>query len=96
MRRTRITRMNTNKNQEVFFELVKACLLGKEVQLSQYGDFDFNEIYRLAQEQSVVGLVAAGAAEQCNEPVRGSSCGGYAEGRYLYGACEGAGDGTVL
>ena len=52
--------MNTNKNQEVFFELVKACLLGKEVQLSQYGDFDFNEIYRLAQEQSVVGLVAAG------------------------------------
>ena len=52
--------MNTNKNQEVFFELVKAGLWGKEVQLSQYGDFDFNEIYRLAQEQSVVGLLAAG------------------------------------
>lgn len=60
MWRTRITRMNTNKNQEVFFELVKAGLWGKEVQLSQYGDFDFNEIYRLAQEQSVVGLVASG------------------------------------
>jgi hypothetical protein len=52
--------MNTNKNQEVFFELVKAGLWEKEVQLSQYGDFDFNEIYRLAQEQSVVGFVAAG------------------------------------
>lgn len=50
----------TPKNQEVFFELVKAGLWGKEVQLSQYGDFDFNEIYRLAQEQSVVGLVASG------------------------------------
>ena len=52
--------MNTNKNQEVFFELVKAGLWGKEVRLSQYGEIDFNEIYRLAQEQSVVGLVASG------------------------------------
>lgn len=56
----RRTRMNTNKNQEVFFELVKAGLLGKEVRLSQYANIDFNEIYRLAQEQSVVGLLAAG------------------------------------
>lgn len=55
-----IVRMNTNKNQEVFFELVKAGLWGKEVRLSQYGEIDFNEIYRLAQEQSVVGLVASG------------------------------------
>ena len=55
-----ITRMHTNKNQEVFFELVKAGLWEKEVRLSQYGEIDFNEIYRLAQEQSVVGLVAAG------------------------------------
>ena len=52
--------MNTNKNQEVFFELVRAGLWNKEVRLSQYGEIDFNEIYRLAQEQSVVGLVAAG------------------------------------
>lgn len=60
MLRTQITRMNTNKNQEVFFELVKAGLWEKEVRLSQCGEIDFNEIYRLAQEQSVVGLVAAG------------------------------------
>jgi hypothetical protein len=52
--------MNTNKNQEVFFELVKAGLWGQEVLLSQYGDIDFSETYRLAQEQSVVGLLAAG------------------------------------
>ena len=52
--------MNTNKNQEVFFELIIAGLWNKEVRLSQYGDIDFNEIYRLAQEQSVVGLLAAG------------------------------------
>jgi len=52
--------MNTNKNQEAFFELIRAGLWNREVQLSQYGDIDFNEIYRLAQEQSVAGLVAAG------------------------------------
>lgn len=55
-----ITRMNMNKDQEVFFELVKAGLWGQEVLLSQYGDIDFSETYRLAQEQSVVGLLAAG------------------------------------
>ena len=60
MWRTRITRMNTNKNQKVFFELIRTGLWNKEVRLSQYGDIDFNEIYRLAQEQSVVGLLAAG------------------------------------
>lgn len=52
--------MKTNKNQKVFFELIRAGLWNKEVRLSQYGDIDFNEIYRLAQEQSVVGLLAAG------------------------------------
>ena len=57
---TRITRMNTNKNQEVFFELVNAGLWGKEIQLSKYGEIDFEKVYRLAQEQSVVGLLVAG------------------------------------
>ena len=44
MWRTRIIRMNTNKNQEVFFELVKAGLWNNEVRLSQYDNIDFNEI----------------------------------------------------
>jgi len=52
--------MNTNKNQQVFFELVRAGLWKKEFSLSKYGEIDFEEVYRLAQEQSVVGLWAAG------------------------------------
>jgi len=48
------------KNTEAFFELVQAGLWEKEVQLSSYGKLVFGEIYRLASEQSVIGLVAAG------------------------------------
>jgi hypothetical protein len=40
--------------------LVRAGLWEKEVQLASFGQIDFNEVYRLAEEQSVVGLVAAG------------------------------------
>ena len=39
---------------------MRAGLWGKDVQLSQYSEIDYNEVYRLAEEQSVVGLVAAG------------------------------------
>lgn len=49
-----------SNNQQAFLQLVRAGLWEKEVRLSQYGDVDFNEMYRLAQEQSVIGLVAAG------------------------------------
>lgn len=49
-----------NNNTEAFFALVGAGLWEKDVQLSSYGDIDFKEVYRLAEEQSVVGLVAAG------------------------------------
>lgn len=52
--------MNKDKNTEVFFALVQAGLWEKEVRLSQIGDIDFMDVYRLAVEQSVVGLVAAG------------------------------------
>ena len=47
-------------NVEAFFALVKAGLWEKVIPLSQYGEIDFNEVYRLAEEQSVVGTVAAG------------------------------------
>lgn len=40
--------------------LVRAGLWEKDVQLLPYGELDFNAIYKLAQEQSVVGLLAAG------------------------------------
>ena len=52
--------MKLNNNQKAFFALVKAGLWEKEVRLSPFGDIDFNIVYRLAEEQSVVGLVAAG------------------------------------
>ena len=49
-----------DKNQEAFFALVRAGLWEKEVLLLPYGEVDFAEVLRLAEEQSVVGLVAAG------------------------------------
>lgn len=52
--------MNTNTNTKAFFELVRAGLWGKEVRLSNYENIDFAEVYRLAEEQSVIGMVAAG------------------------------------
>ena len=50
----------TNNNQLLFFALVRAGLWEKEVRLLPYGDIDYAEVMRLAQEQAVVGLVAAG------------------------------------
>jgi len=49
-----------NKNEQAFFALVRAGLWEEDVQLLPYGDVDWDEVYRLAQEQSVLGLVAAG------------------------------------
>lgn len=50
----------TNINQQAFFALVRAGLWEKEVRLLPYGKVDYAEIMRLAQEQAVVGQVAAG------------------------------------
>ncbi len=49
-----------NKNIDAFLDLVKAGLWEKDVRLEQYGKIDFEEIYRLAGEQSVLGLVTVG------------------------------------
>lgn len=50
-----------NDSISAFFELVRAGLWEEEVRLEQYGrSLDYNEILRLSEEQSVVGLVAAG------------------------------------
>ena len=45
---------------EAFFALVRGGLWETEVQLASYGEVDYAEIMRLAQEQAIVGLVAAG------------------------------------
>jgi len=52
--------MLLDKNQQAFFELLRGGLWEEDARLSQYKDIDFSAIMRLAEEQSVVGLVAAG------------------------------------
>ncbi len=52
--------MIVNIHQGVFIELLRAGLWEKEVRLSPYKDIDFSEVYRISEEQSVIGLVAAG------------------------------------
>ena len=47
-------------NTQAFFALVRAGLWESEVRLLPLGKINFNMIYRMAQEQSLVGLVAAG------------------------------------
>ena len=49
-----------DNNTKAFLELVRAGLWEKEARLSQFGRVDYNVVMRLAEEQSVVGLVAAG------------------------------------
>lgn len=49
-------------NIEAFLELVRAGLWEKEARLSQFGKVDYENIYRLSEEQTVDGLVAAGFA----------------------------------
>ena len=51
--------MITN-TQEIFLLLLKAGLWKRDVELRNYGNTDFSEILRLAEEQSVIGLIAAG------------------------------------
>lgn len=49
-----------SNNSEVFFDLLRAGLWEKDVHLLPYGEIDFAEVLRLAEEQSVIGLVSAG------------------------------------
>jgi hypothetical protein len=49
-----------NNTIDAFFALVRAGLWEKDVMLSHFGEVDYNEVYQLAKEQSVVGLLAAG------------------------------------
>ena len=52
--------MRKDNTIEAFFALVRAGLWETEVQLTSYREVDYDDILRLAQEQAVVGLVAAG------------------------------------
>lgn len=52
--------MVIGKNSRAFLELVKAGLWEKKARLLPFGDVDYAEIMRFAEEQSVNGLVTAG------------------------------------
>lgn len=52
--------MKQDNSLQVFFALLRAGLWNKNVHISEFEPIRFNEVYCLGQEQSVVGLVAAG------------------------------------
>ena len=52
--------MKFDSKHQAFFALVKAGLWEKDVLLSTFNKIEYQEINRLAEEQAVVGLVAAG------------------------------------
>ena len=49
-----------DNNTKAFLALVRAGIWESEVQLLPFGEVDYSAVLRLAEEQSVVGLVAAG------------------------------------
>lgn len=52
--------MGLNINQQAFITVVQGGLWEKDIWLPQLDEVDFKDIYRFAQEQSVVGLATAG------------------------------------
>lgn len=52
--------MQLDSNQKAIFELIRAGLWEKEAWISQFGKIDYMEVLRLAEDQSIVGLIAAG------------------------------------
>lgn len=52
--------MKLDTNQQVFLELLRAGLWETEVRLLPFGEIDYAAVFKLAEDQSVVGLIAAG------------------------------------
>lgn len=50
----------TNRNRDAFLSLVRAGLWEQDICLLPFGPIDFSDIMTLSEEQSVIGLVAAG------------------------------------
>lgn len=48
------------RNEQAFFSIIQAGLWEREVRLASFEKINFNGIYKLAEEQSVTGLVLAG------------------------------------
>lgn len=47
-------------SKDVFMTLLSAGLWEREIALSPYGEIDYSEVFELAEEQSVHGLISAG------------------------------------
>lgn len=52
--------MKLEKNTGAFFELIRAGLWERDIRLLPFNPIDFQRVMSLAEEQSVIGLVAAG------------------------------------
>lgn len=52
--------MKRNNTINAFFALLRAGLWEEDTCLSSYGEIEYIKVYSLAEEQSVVGLIAAG------------------------------------
>ena len=61
--------MVLSNNQQAFFALVRAGLWEQEVRLSQYVEIDYSAVMRLAEKQSVIGLITAGIEQVVDEKV---------------------------
>ena len=61
--------MKKNNTIDVFFALLRAGLWERDIKLSEYGVVDFKKIYRLAEEQAVIGLIAAGLEHVADKTV---------------------------
>ena len=52
--------MRLTNNHRAFFSLIKAGLWEKDIQLKPLGEIEFSVVLKLAEEQSLVGLIAGG------------------------------------
>ena len=52
--------MKKNNTKEAFFALLRAGLWEQSCKLASYEPIDFKDVYKIAEEQSVNGLIAAG------------------------------------
>ena len=52
--------MRLSNNQQALFTLLSAGLWEQDARLLQFGEINYQEVFQLAQEQSVVGIIAAG------------------------------------
>ena len=52
--------MQLSNNQRAFLALLSAGLWEQDIQLSHFRGVDYDEVFRLAEKQSVIGLVSAG------------------------------------